>query len=111
MRIGIVREYMVKHAANDRAMSDQVNAEIKRVLRDQLGAELVESFDPKYPDDPAIANMAYTFQQALAEIVPFHMPEYLQAKSGDATHLCRAGIRHQHARLHGQGRGRSGTAI
>ncbi|MEP6919412.1 MAG: amidase family protein, partial [Acidobacteriota bacterium] len=49
-----------------------------KVLRDQLGAELVESFDPMYPDDPAVPNMTYTFQQALAEILPFHMPEYLQ---------------------------------
>jgi amidase len=78
LRIGIVREYMVKHAANDAAMSDHVNGEIARVLRDRLGAELVESFDPLYPDDPSIPNMTYNFQQALAEILPFHMPEYLQ---------------------------------
>jgi amidase len=78
MRIGIVREYMVKHAANDSAMSDLVDLEIKHVLRDRLGAELVESFDPLYPDDPSIPNMSYNFQQALAEILPFHMPEYLQ---------------------------------
>ncbi len=51
VRIGIVREYMVKHTANDRAISDRVDEEIRRVLRDQLGAELVESIDPKYPDD------------------------------------------------------------
>ena len=76
LRIGIVREYMVKHAANDRAISDQSDAEIKRVLRDQLGAELVESKDPAYPNDPDIADMTYTFQQALAEILPMHMPEY-----------------------------------
>jgi Asp-tRNA(Asn)/Glu-tRNA(Gln) amidotransferase A subunit family amidase len=85
MRIGIVREYMVRHAANDAAMSDQVNAEIKKVLRDRLGAELVESFDPMYPDDPSIANMTYTFQQALAEILPFHMPAYLQRRGTDGT--------------------------
>ncbi len=77
LRIGIVREYMVKHAANDRAISDQSNAEMKRVLRDELGAELVESKDPAYPDDAEIADMTYTFQQALAEILPMHMPEYL----------------------------------
>jgi Asp-tRNA(Asn)/Glu-tRNA(Gln) amidotransferase A subunit family amidase len=80
MRIGIVREYMVKHAANDKAISDQIDAEIKKVLRDELGAELVESYDPMYPDDPSIPNMTYNFQQALAEILPFHMPEYLQQK-------------------------------
>ncbi len=83
MRIGIVREYMVKHSANDVAMSDQINAEIKKVLRDQLGAELVESKDPAYPDDPEIVDMTYTFQQALAEILPLHMPEYLAQKTGD----------------------------
>jgi len=83
MRIGIVREYMVKHTANDVAMSDAINAEMKKVLRDQLGATLVESKDPAYPDDPEIVDMTYTFQQALAEILPLHMPEYLAQKSGD----------------------------
>jgi Asp-tRNA(Asn)/Glu-tRNA(Gln) amidotransferase A subunit family amidase len=78
MRIGIVREYMVKHAANDRAMSDIVNGEITEVLRDRLGAAIVESADPLYPDDRSIPNMTYTFQQALAEILPLHFPEYMQ---------------------------------
>jgi len=85
MRIGIVREYMVKHAANDAAMSDLVDAEIKKVLRDRLGAELVESRDPLYLDDPSIPNMTYTFQQTLAEILPFHMPEYLQRLGRDGA--------------------------
>ena len=49
VRIGIVREYMVKHSANDAAMSDHVNDEIKRVLRDRLGAEVVESFRSQVP--------------------------------------------------------------
>src|SRR5262252_2086368 len=79
LRIGIVREYMVKHAANDRAMSDLVNVEITRVLRDELGAELDESVDPMYPDDPSIPNMGYSFQQALAEILPLHAPEYMRS--------------------------------
>jgi amidase len=85
MRIGIVREYMVKHSANDAAMSDQVNEEIKKILRDRLGAELVESVDPMYPDDPDIPNMGYTFQQALAEILPVLMPEYMQKKNKDGS--------------------------
>jgi len=54
------------------------------VLRDELGATLVESFDPKYPDDPEIPNMEYGFQAALAEIVPIHLPELLQQKTGDS---------------------------
>ena len=80
VRIGVVREYMVKHTANDAAASDLVNGEILRVLRDELGAEIVESSDPAYPDDPSIPNMAYDFHRAIAEILPVHMPEYIQAR-------------------------------
>ena len=76
MRIGIVREYMVEHTPNDAAISERIDDEIKTVLRDRLGASLVESRDPLYPDDPAVPDMAYTFQDALAEILPIHMPEY-----------------------------------
>lgn len=81
IRIGVVREHMVKHVKNDEAVSDRISDEIKRVLRDKLGAEIVESVDPLYPDDPAIPNMKYTFQDALAEILPFHMPEYFFKKT------------------------------
>ena len=77
MRIGIVREFMVKHTSNDAAISDQIDKEIKSILRDKLGAQLFESVDPLYPDDPTIPNLKPTFQEALAEILPFHMPEYL----------------------------------
>ena len=87
VRVGIVREYMVKHTATDRAMSDLVNAEIKTVLRDRLGAALVESVDPLYADDPAIPNMTYGFQDALAEILPYHMPEYFQRAGSDGVLL------------------------
>jgi Asp-tRNA(Asn)/Glu-tRNA(Gln) amidotransferase A subunit family amidase len=83
LRVGIVREYMVKHAANDREISDRIDAEIKRVLRDELGAVLVESRDPAYPDDPTVPDMTLTFQQALGEILPLHMPEYLAQAGKD----------------------------
>ena len=82
VRIGIVREYMVKHTLNDAAISDQIDNETKTVLRDQLGASLVESVDPLYPDDPVVSNMEYTFQDALAEILPIHMPEYFFKTTG-----------------------------
>ena len=85
-RIGVVREYMVKHTDNDAAMSDLVNEEIIRVLRDELGAEIVESFDPHYPDDPSIPNMEYNFQRAIAEILPVHMPELIQERDGDGEY-------------------------
>ena len=85
MRIAIVREYMVKHSQNDVAISDQLDNEIKTVLRDQLGAELVESVDPLYPDDSDVPNMTYTFQDAFAEIFPMNVPEYFSrtTRSGD----------------------------
>jgi amidase len=80
MRIGVVRELMIKPTLNDVAISDQIDNEIKTYLRDQLGAELVESVDPLYPDDPTITNMEYTFQDAFAEIIAHNMPEYFFQK-------------------------------
>jgi Asp-tRNA(Asn)/Glu-tRNA(Gln) amidotransferase A subunit family amidase len=83
MRIGIVREFMVKHTKNDVAISDQIDKEIKAVLRDGLGAELVESTDPKYGDDPTVPNMKYTFQDAIAEVLAHNVPEYFWQKTKD----------------------------
>ena len=45
MRIAILREHMVKRTPNHEAISDQIDQEIKTVLRDRLGAELVETVD------------------------------------------------------------------
>jgi Asp-tRNA(Asn)/Glu-tRNA(Gln) amidotransferase A subunit family amidase len=75
MRIGIIREHMVKPTANHVAMSDQIDNEIKTVLRDKLGAEIVESIDPEYGDDPDVPNLEYTFSDAFSEIFPRYMPE------------------------------------
>ena len=78
MRIGVIRELMVKDNPSDAAVSDGINSELQ-VLKD-LGAELVETTDPQYPDDPAIPNMAFTFNDAIAEIIPFHLPEVFSWK-------------------------------
>jgi len=83
MRIGVVREFMVKHTKNDEAISEQLDREIKAVLRDELGAELVESSDPLYADDPDVPNMAYTFQDAFAEILAHNVPEYFWQTTQD----------------------------
>jgi amidase len=82
MRIAIVREFMVKHTKNDVAISDLMDKEIKEVLHDKLGAELVETLDPKYPDDPAIPNVTYSFRDAMAEILPMVVPEYFYRVAG-----------------------------
>ena len=85
MRIAIAREFMVKHTRNDIAISDQIDKEIKTVLRDKLGATLVETFDPLYPDDPDVPNVKYTFQDAMAEVLPHTVPEYFYRKNPDGS--------------------------
>ena len=75
MRIAILREHFVKRTPNHEAISDQVDREIKAVLRDKLGAELVETNTAAYPDDPDVPNVKYTFSDALAELLPRLMPE------------------------------------
>jgi amidase len=75
-RVAMVREFMVKHTKNDVAISDHIDREVKAVLRDKLGADLVESVDPLYADDPTVPNLRFTFQDALAEILPHAAPEY-----------------------------------
>ncbi len=80
VRVAIAREFMVKHTKNDEAISDQVDKEIKKILRDKLGAELVESVDPMHADDPTVPNIKYTFQDAFAEILPHNAPEYFWQK-------------------------------
>jgi amidase len=83
LRVGIVREFMVKHAPNDGAVSDLADTEFKKILRDRLGADIVESVDPQYPDDPNVPNMKYTFADAFAEILPISAPEYFFQKTDD----------------------------
>jgi len=73
MRIGVIRALYLKRTPGAAIVSDGVNKELA-VLR-SLGAELVEDVAPGYPDDPAIPNMAFGFDHALAEVLPFHMPE------------------------------------
>ncbi|MDP9037708.1 MAG: amidase family protein [Acidobacteriota bacterium] len=80
MRIAVVREFMVKHTKNDEAISDKLNKEIKSVLGERLGATLLESVDPLYPDDPGIPNLTYSFRDAMAEILPHTVPEFFFQK-------------------------------
>jgi amidase len=81
--VGILREFMVKHTPNDGPVSDLVDKEFKTILRDRLGAELVESIDPMYPDDAGVPNLKYSFADAFAEILPVSAPEYFFQKVGD----------------------------
>jgi len=51
--------------------------EIKTILGEKLGATLVESVDPLWPDDPEIPNLNPSYSQALAQLVPVFFPEIL----------------------------------
>jgi amidase len=83
LKIAVAREFMVKHAKNDVAISDQTDKEFKTVLRDKLGAELIETLDPKYPDDPGVPNVKFTFNDAIAEVLPLIVPEFFWQKTSD----------------------------
>jgi amidase len=79
MRIGIVRESMLTFPGvmADEPISQAAAKEIKSVLGDYLGATLVESVDPLWPDDPSIENMSPSYTQALAQMVPVFFPDIL----------------------------------
>jgi len=81
LRVAIVREFMVKHSPNDAAISDLADKEFKAILRDRLGADVVESIDPQYPDDPSVPNLKYTFADAFSEVLPISAPEYFFQKT------------------------------
>ena len=85
MRIAVVRSFMIKHTKNDASISDQIDGEIKAVLRDKLGAELLEATDPKYPDDASLANLKYSFEDAFREILPSTVPEFFWQKEADGS--------------------------
>jgi Asp-tRNA(Asn)/Glu-tRNA(Gln) amidotransferase A subunit family amidase len=79
VRIGVIRESMLvfPNVKADEPIVSAAAKEIKDVLGGRLGATLVESVDPLWPDDPAIENMSTTYTRALAQLVPVFFPELL----------------------------------
>ncbi len=79
VRIGVIRESMVTFPGikADEPIAAAAAREIKEVLGGRLGATLVESVDPLWPDDPAIENMQTSYTRALAELVPVFFPRIL----------------------------------
>src|SRR5205814_9726993 len=79
VRIGVIRESMLTFPGikADEPISAAAAREIKEVLGGQLGATLVESVDPLWPDDPDLENMRPTYTRALAELVPVFFPQLL----------------------------------
>jgi amidase len=89
MRIGVIRESMLIFPGiqADEPIVAAAAKEIKDVLGRQLGATLVESSDPLWPDDPEIENMKTTYTRALAEMVPVFFPSILYRLNGAGTPL------------------------
>jgi amidase len=77
MRLGIIREFMVKHAKADEPIVDAAAAEMKAMLGGYLGATLVESVTTAWVDDPEVENMKTSFDRAIAELVPVLYPDLL----------------------------------
>jgi Asp-tRNA(Asn)/Glu-tRNA(Gln) amidotransferase A subunit family amidase len=77
VRIGIIREFMVKQAKVDEPIVDAAAAEMKQMLGGHLGATLVESLTPGWTDDPEIENMRTNFDRAIAELAPVLWPDLL----------------------------------
>jgi Asp-tRNA(Asn)/Glu-tRNA(Gln) amidotransferase A subunit family amidase len=81
LRIAILREHMVTPTPNHTAISRQIDGEIKTVLRDRLGADIVETMTPGYTDDPDVPNLKYTFADAFSETLPRLMPEIFSRRT------------------------------
>jgi len=85
VRIGVIRESMLTFPGvrADEPVVDAAVREIEEVLAGYLGATLVESVDPLWPDDPDIENMAPSYTNALAQLVPVLFPDMLYWLDGD----------------------------
>jgi len=84
LRIGVIRESMLVFPGV-RADEPIVNAavqEIKEMLGGYLGATLVESVDPLWPDDPDIENMQPSYTDALAQLLPVFFPDMIYRLNG-----------------------------
>jgi len=79
VRIGIIRESMIQPGGSraEEPIVTAANREIKAILRDLLGATLVESRDPDWTPDPEVEQMSVDFRDALARLVPIFMPDIL----------------------------------
>ena len=85
LRIGVIRESMLTFPGvkADEPISQAAAKEIKTTLGDYLGATLVESVDPLWPDDPSVEKMKPSYTDALAQLVPVLFPDILYRLTRD----------------------------
>ena len=79
LRIGLVRESLIIPPGSQAEVPivTAASQEIKTILRDYLGATIVQSSDPFSPGDPDYEDMSVDFRKALARLVPVFMPDLL----------------------------------
>ncbi len=79
VRVGVIRESMLKfpNVRADEPIVDAAVREIDEILGGYLGATLVESADPLWPDDPDVENMQPSYSDALAETIPVFYPDII----------------------------------
>ena len=89
IRIGVIRESMLTFPGvrADEPIANAAAREIKEVLGGMLGATLVESVDPLWPDDPEIEDMSPSYTDALAQLVPVLFPDMLYWLDSDGEPL------------------------
>ncbi|NOT26523.1 MAG: amidase [Acidobacteria bacterium] len=87
LRIGVIRESMLTFPGvkADEPIVAAATREIREVLGAHLGASLVESVDPRWPDDPSIENMSPSYTRALTELLPVFFPDILYRLEDDGT--------------------------
>ncbi|HVW93865.1 MAG TPA: amidase family protein [Devosia sp.] len=88
LRLGVIRESMVTQGS--RAAEPITSAavrEVNAILRDHLGATLVESSDPHWTPDPSVEQMKVDFRTALARLVPVFMPDLMFRLTADGKPL------------------------
>lgn len=90
-RIGIIRESMVypEGSKTEEPIVTAAAREIKTILRDKLGATLLESSHSRWEKDSDVEAMKTDFRRALARLVPVFMPELLFRLGPDGQPLFR----------------------
>ena len=88
-RIGIIRESFASPPGSltELPIVTAANREVKEVLRDRLGATLLESYDRNWQADPEIEPMTVDFRRAIARLLPVFMPDVLYRLGPDGQPL------------------------
>ena len=79
VRLGLVSESLVypKGSLTEKPIVDAAITEMKCILSQKLGANLLQSSDPLWQQDPDMGSMRVDFRKALTRLLPVFMPDIL----------------------------------